>query len=433
MFKVPEYKLAGKRRKPAKPATSPSTTPSGADRPKLSSVRAIVESPTWRKILRALQRRRDWLDRVHVELTEIPAPTFQESARAAYLAERFRELGLHAVHTDSAGNVLGQRTGIGNQFLCLTAHLDTVVPPGVPVQVQRSNGRLYAPGISDNGAGLAALLGVAAALQESGIATEFPLLFVANVGEEGEGDLYGMRHLLAQPETRRRITGVLVLDGSAIDHIITAGLGSRRFLVEISGPGGHSWSNFGRVNPVLALATAINHLSGIRLPATPRTSLNIGMIQGGTTVNSIPSSAWMKVDIRSDSAEELDRLSRLLETAVQAGIEQENQHHAGTVAARIVPIGNRPAATLPPTARLLQVMQEVDQYLGIRSRLECASTDANIPLSFGLEAIATGGGGCGGEAHTPHEWFSPQGRELGLKRLLLAILTLATILEEPAI
>jgi len=406
----------------------PRPTDCGATRRRLSTLPEIVEHPNWRKMVRTVQEQREWLDHLQIELTQIPAPTFQESERAQYMADRFRELGLQHVRLDKAGNALGERTGGNSRLVIVTAHLDTVAPPGVPIEVKRNNGRLCAPGISDNGAGLAAMLGIIATLQETEVATDHSLLFVATVGEEGEGDLYGMRYLFSQPDLCRRTAGVFVLDGSATDHITVAGLGSRRFRVEISGPGGHSWSDFGRVNPILALSNAIAELSRIPLPAEPRASLNVGMIHGGTAVNAIPQSAWMKVDIRSTRAEEIERLTQALEAAVRAGVEQEDKRGSGGLEAKIVPLGNRPVAELPESARILQTMREVNRHLGIRSRLERSSTDANIPLSLGIEAIATGGGGSSGDAHTLHEWYDPRGRDLGLKRLLLAILVTAGVM-----
>ncbi|MBI4458433.1 MAG: M20/M25/M40 family metallo-hydrolase [Acidobacteria bacterium] len=395
----------------------------------VSSLQGILELPDWQRVQKCVQELGEWIDRTHIAVTEIPAPTFQESARAEYVAARFAELGL-ATRRDDAGNVLAERPGESSRLVILTAHLDTVAPPGVSVEVRRRNGRLYAPGISDNGAGLAALLGIAAALQKSNVATGSSLLFAANVGEEGEGDLYGMRRLFAQRELCRRTSGVIVLDGSAVEHITFAAIGSRRLLLEVSGPGGHSWNDFGRVNPIHALAAAVAELSHIPLPAEPRATLNIGMIHGGTTVNSIPQSAWMKVDIRSTKKEELERLARLMEKAVRAAVQQEMKRGSGGLEIRILPLGNRPVAELPASARILEVIQEVDRYLGIRSKLERSSTDANIPLSLGIEAIAVGGGGRGGDAHTANEWYEPRGRELGLKRLLLAVLMLSGLVVE---
>jgi len=400
----------------------------------LSTLPEITEHPSWRRVVRSVQEQREWLDHLQVELTEIPAPTFQESARAEYVADRFRELGLQRVRLDKAGNALGEKTGekpeMNSGVVVLAAHLDTVTPPGVPIEVKRTNGRLCAPGISDNGAGLAAMLGIVAALQKTGIATDSSLLFAATVGEEGEGDLYGMRHLFSQQDLCRRTAGVFVLDGSATNQITVAGLGSRRFRVEITGPGGHSWSDFGRVNPIQAVASAVAELGRVPLPSHPRTSLNVGMIHGGTAVNAIPQSAWVKVDIRSTSAEEIERLTEALERAVRAAVQQESERASGELEVNITALGDRPVAELPESACILRVVQEVDRHLGIRSRLERSSTDANIPLSLGIEAIATGGGGTSGDAHTLREWYDPRGRDLGVKRLALAILMTAGVVEE---
>ena len=398
--------------------------------PKISSLPQIVELPCWETILRSVQQKQEWVDRVHIELTEIPAPTFHESVRAEYMAERFRELGLKRVRMDSAGNLLGERPGLDKNCIAITAHLDTVAPLGTRIKVERSGGRFRAPGICDNGAGLDALLGAAAALEESRITTDLSLLFVSTVGEEGEGDLYGMRGLFSQTGICRNTKGVLVLDGSSIYQTAAAGLGSRRYLVEITGPGGHSWSDFGRVNPIHAISDAIARLRQIPLPANPRTSLNIGVIHGGTAVNAIPHAAWMKLDIRSTKPEEIQRVSLEVETAVRAAVEAENHRGSGSLEARIQPIGDRPAAECSPSARILEVIREVDRHFGIRGRLETSSTDANIPLALGIEAITIGGGGTGGDAHTPHEWYDPQGRSLGLQRILLAVLMLAGIIQE---
>ena len=408
---------------------SRTTDPRAARRP-LTSLAEIAGHPAWMRMMRTISEQREWLDQKQIELTEISAPTFHESARAEHIAALFRKLGLPGARIDSAGNALAERPGARNGLVVIAAHLDTVVPPGVPITVKRVSGRLCAPGIADNGAGLAAMLGLIAAIEEAGIATDHSLLFAATVGEEGEGDLYGMRHLFSQAETCRRTAGVFVLDGSSTNHITVAGIGSRRFQVEVSGPGGHSWSDFGRVNPIQVLSHAIAELSRVPLPENPRTSLNVGMIHGGTAVNAIPESAWMKVDIRSTRSEEIERLTESLEAAVKAAVRQETERAAGNLDATITTLGNRPVAELPESARILATMQEVDRYLGIRSRLERSSTDANIPLSLGIEAIATGGGGSSGDAHTLQEWFDPRGRDFGLKRLLLAILMTAGMAEE---
>jgi acetylornithine deacetylase/succinyl-diaminopimelate desuccinylase-like protein len=397
-----------------------------------SSVSVIAESAIWGQIARSVERRRDWLEDRQIELTKIPAPTFHEVLRAAYMAERFAGMGLQRVRSDEVGNVLAERSGASRRCLAVTAHLDTVVPPGMPIEVRRSNGRIYAPGISDNGAGLAALLGMAAILQECDISTELSLLFVANVGEEGEGDLYGMRHLLASGEMRERIAGMLILDGTALDHITVAGLGSRRFLIEVSGPGGHSWKDFGRVNPINALSNVISQLARVPLPAEPRTTLNVGTIQGGSAVNAIPGSAWMKLDIRSTKVEEIERVSSAVEAAVRSGVEQENQRGRGTLQVKMHAIGDRPAAELHQPSPVLDAVRAADRYLGIQSRLERSSTDANIPLALGMDAVSVGSGGSSGDAHTMNEWYDSQGRDLGLKRILLAVFSRCGVIEPSA-
>lgn len=225
---------------------------------------------------------------------------------------------------------------------------------------------------------------------------------------------------------------MLILDGSSVQHITIAGLGSRRFLIEVSGPGGHSWKDFGRVNPILALSTVIAQLTRIPLPSDPRTILNVGVIQGGTTVNSIPRAAWMKVDIRSTLIEEIERVSLALEAAVRNSIEQENQRAAGSLEVKIHTIGERPAGELSMPSRLLDVVRATDKHFGIQSRLERSSTDANIPLSLGIDAVAISGGGSGGDAHTPKEWYDPQGRDLGLKRILLTTLAMTGVADVSA-
>lgn len=375
-----------------------------------------------------MEDHRDWLEQAQIELTQIPAPTFHEAARAAYLGKRFEELGLVRVRLDRAGNVVAERPGASPRAVILTAHLDTVVPAGVPIEVRRCNGRLYAPGISDNGAGLAAILGVASILQKTQVQTDLSLIFVANVGEEGEGDLHGMRHLLSPGEIRNRVAAMLVLDGSSVGHITIAGLGSRRFLIEVTGPGGHSWKDFGRANPIHALANVIAQLEHIALPSDPRTTLNVGVIQGGTVVNAIPSAAWMKVDVRSTRLEEIERVSSAVEAAVRSGVEQENQRCSGMLQVKVHVIGERPAAELVMPSRLLDAVRAADKHLGIQSRLERSSTDANIPFSLGIDAVAIAGGGSGGDAHGPNEWYDPQGRALGLKRIRLATLAISGLL-----
>jgi acetylornithine deacetylase/succinyl-diaminopimelate desuccinylase-like protein len=373
-----------------------------------------------------------------LELARIPAPPFGEQARCDWLLGRFFELGLSDVHTDSVGNVFGIHPGTGGKCVALSAHLDTVFPAGTPLNVRQQGNRLYGPGVSDNGAGVAALLAIAGALRDSRIKHSAPVLFIGNVGEEGEGDLRGMRHIFSGRRWQEAIACNVVLDGAGSDTIVAEALGSRRFEVIVRGPGGHSWSDFGAPNPIVVLARAIELFAQSPVPTLPKTTFNIGVIRGGTSVNSIPESASMRVDIRSTSTAEIERMERVLRVALDHAIETENaaaesrhnsQRRPFGLSSEVVAIGNRPGGELPSGARILQVVRAVDAYLGNVAQVQRASTDANIPLSMGREAIAIGGGGTGGGAHTLQEWFDCSGRELGLKRILLTLLALAGVSE----
>jgi di/tripeptidase len=279
------------------------------------------------------------------------------------------------------------------------------------------------------------MLGIAALLRAVRIRHALPCVFIGNVGEEGEGDLRGMRHIFSTPRWKDSIGYSLILDGAGADTIVAEALGSRRFEVIVRGPGGHSWSDFGAPNPIVILGKAIDTFAATTVPTTPKTTFNVGVIRGGTSVNSIPESASMKVDIRSTSMSEMERLEQSLRQALTRAVEDETlaaemrspAQKRPTVSCEVVVIGNRPAGELPPAARILQVVRAVDAQLGNTAQVQRASTDANVPLSMGREAIAIGGGGSGGGAHTLQEWFDSNGRELGLKRILLTMLALAGV------
>jgi len=371
-----------------------------------------------------------------MEMARIPAPPFGESARGAWLAERFREVGLDDVRTDDVGNVFGVHPGFGQRYVALSAHIDTVFPANTPLNVRQQGSRIYGPGVSDNGAGVTAMLGIATLLRAVRLRHALPFVFIGNVGEEGEGDLRGMRHIFSTPRWKDSIAYSVVLDGAGADTIVAEALGSRRFEVIVRGPGGHSWSDFGAPNPIVILSRAVDAFTATPVPATPKTTFNIGVIRGGTSVNSIPESASMKVDIRSTSMAEMERLEHSLRLALNRAVEDETmaaemrssaQKRPSGVNCEVVVIGSRPAGELPAGARILQVIRAVDAQLNNAAQVQRASTDANIPLSMGQEAIAIGGGGSGGGAHTLQEWFDSNGRELGLKRVLLTLLALAGV------
>ncbi|MDP9148002.1 MAG: M20/M25/M40 family metallo-hydrolase, partial [Acidobacteriota bacterium] len=278
------------------------TRSSVAPRPARSAAsvaEGLVDDSRVRMALGWFQKNLKWINEVHIRLTEIPAPSFQEEKRAAAVSALMSADGLR-VHGDAVGNVIGELRGENEkEVVMVTAHLDTVFPPGTAVKVREEGGRMIAPGISDNGTGLIAILAMARAMQEAGVRPQLTILFAANVGEEGEGNLRGMRALIEA--YRSRLQAVIVLDGSGTDHVTTKALASRRVEVLISGPGGHSWSDFGMVNPINALVRGAVRFINTKVPTAPRTTFNLGQIEGGTSVNSIPHEAKLKVDIRSGS------------------------------------------------------------------------------------------------------------------------------------
>src|SRR5271170_6265531 len=389
------------------------------------SVAELAQTAGVRAAIDWFRRERGWINEHHLKLCRVPAPTFFEQKRAEWMTERFKSLGWDA-KMDRAGNVVaslpGKRDG---GSVAVTAHLDTVLAPRSSDEIKAlGDGRLLGPGVSDNGAGLAALLALAAAWSASPPVAETALtpVLVANVGEEGEGNLSGMRYL-CRPAHGAKYRAFLVLDGPSTEHITCQALASRRFDVTITGPGGHSWSDYGVGNPVHALSRAVTLFTDEAVfSAGPKSSFNFGVIEGGSSINSIPSEARAKVDLRSESAERIDQMAGLLASTVERALEIENSRSAGgRVAGRVKEIGSRPGGGLREGAPILECVRAVDAHLGIRSHLDCASTNANIPWSLGLPGVSIGGGGQGGGAHTAAEWFQPDGRELGLKRILLAL------------
>ena len=409
-----------------------------------------------------------------LELVRIPAPPFGESARAAWFLDRFRDLGLTNIHLDDAGNALAElqpdatpptnkalsteaSDGLtlhrelesalhaaqpataspnGSQetrpCILLSAHLDTVFPADTPIDPVESpdSPRIVAPGICDNAAGLTALLAIAAALRHANITPPIPILFAANVGEEGEGDLRGMRHLFERGPYRTRIAAALILEGGGTSAAITRALGSLRFRVTITGPGGHSWADAGTPNPILLLSRALAQISNMNLPTDPLLTLNVGHISGGTSINSIPESASALLDLRSTDATQLISAA----TEVHQIFDDIVTTHSTTntpLKLHIETIGNRPAATLPDDSPILHTLRAVDRHLVLRTELRLGSTDANIPLYRGIPSLALGSGGTGGGIHTLQEWYDPTGREAALRRILLTLLdTLQTTADQ---
>lgn len=392
--------------------------------PKASHSSSLADQAQVRSALNWLDENVDWVTDLQVRLTEIPAPSFQEEKRAAAVAALLSEQGL-LVQQDKLGNVIGELRGTNDkEIVLLTAHLDTVFPLDTDVRAKRDGVRILAPGISDNGTGLAALVAVARAVYSAKIKPQETILFAANVGEEGEGNLRGMRSLVDAYQSK--LKAVIVLDGSGIDHVTTRALASRRLEVVITGPGGHSWSDFGLVNPINALVRGSVRFINTKVPTSPRTTFNLGQIEGGTSVNSIPYEARLKVDLRSESEDEIARMENALRDCIAAGVRDEmdsaRERGRGKLDWKINPIGSRPGGELGRDSALLAALAAADEFVGNKSRVERSSTDANIPLSMGIEAIAIGAGGNGGGAHSLQEWYEPKGREAGLKRILLTLL-----------
>ena len=390
------------------------------------SIEKLAVAPECARGLDWIAKNANWVTDQQIRLTEIPAPEFNEARRGEFLKSLFEAAGLQ-VRTDKIGNVIAERPGTdAKSVILLVAHLDTVFPASADVRVKREANRLTAPGIADNGAGLAALVGLARALSESRIRTTKTIVLAGDVGEEGEGNLRGIRALVESYGSR--LAAVIAIDGASIEHITTQGIASQRAEVTITGAGGHSWSDFGAPNPITALARAIVKFSSVAVPDDPRSSFNFGVIEGGTSVNSIPASVLVKVDLRSEQEAQVKIMEAALRDAVDSGIREEMSAarvNNDSLQSSVRSLGSRPAGKLPDDSPLLETLRNVDTFLGNRSRLERSSTDANIPLSLGIPAVSIGGGGKGGGSHTLAEWYDATGRAMGLKRLFLLTVVLA--------
>jgi tripeptide aminopeptidase len=355
-----------------------------------------------------------------IAVSEIPAPTGDESARAAFVASRFRTLGLHDVHLDDVGNVFGMRRGTTSEgAVVMCAHLDTIFPHGTAVAVTRDGAHLNGPGIVDNARGIAGMLALAQAIDGNRLRTRRPILFVATVGEEGEGDLRGAKHLFTT--LTHQVAACIALDGAGDERIVNRALGSRRFHIAFRGQGGHSWSSFGVANPVHAAGAAASKLASLPLPRSPRTTLSVCRIGGGISINAIPAEAWIDVDLRSTSVGALDACVRDIHEVVRAAVREENYRRSPNTLPlefEITSIGHRPSGAIDDDHPLVRAAIQATLGIGKQPDLATASTDANVPISMGIPSIAIGAGGRGGGVHTSAEWYDNTDGKLGVARAL---------------
>ena len=391
-----------------------------------------MSMPHVARALRFFETNADAITEEHIRICSIPASPFGEQERAEYLARKFSELGLSEVEIDEEGNCLGLMRGTSRSpLMVVSAHLDTVFSKDTNFTVVRREGKLFAPGIADDGCGLAALIALAQAMQAERIPIEGSILFVGTVGEEGEGNLRGVRHLFTKGRWAKHIDSFLSFDGPGLDRVTNRALGSRRYRVEVSGPGGHSWGDFGLPNPVHATGRAISRLASYPAPKEPRTTFNVGRVEGGRSVNAIPSEAWMEVDLRSGAEAELQRLDAFFRRAMRDAVDEENaKRRAGDplLKLKVELIGERPTGETPADSPFVELAIEATKLVGVEPRLDQSSTDSNLPISLGIPAITLGAGGTSAYSHSLDEWYDPRGRHLGLKRGLLVMLGMVGVI-----
>lgn len=396
--------------------------------PTTSNIDILLKDPRIEYAFRRLEGLSEELMKEHIKICEIPAPTFLEAERAKYFQESFSNFGLLESKIDPSGNVTAFWPKASNKYTCLSAHLDTVFPLNTDCKVKKVGERYFAPGISDNAAGLVGLLAIAKVLVEVNLIPKIPFLFVATVGEEGTGDLKGAKYLFKESEFKDSIKYFISFDGPGIERITHRALGSKRYKITFKGSGGHSWGDFGIVNPIHALGRAISKMASYQVPKNPATSYNVGVIKGGSSVNTIAEEAHMQVDLRSVSALELSKLENHLLYSVKEALREENlssKYSDSFLEMEIEVIGERPSGELTSESYLLQTAIKTTSTFGVSPYLDCSSTDSNIPLSLGLEAITIGAGGNCGGCHTLSEWYEEADRAKSLKRTLLLLLALA--------
>lgn len=389
-----------------------------------AAVRQIVTGEPYRRAAATIEAGHDEWVKNTIAITEIPAPPFKEEVRAKAFAEMLRQRGLE-VEIDEEGNVLGLRKGTEEApVVVVSAHLDTVFPEGTSVKVRREGDRLHAPGVGDDSAGLATMLSLIDAMNAAKIQTERDILFVGTVGEEGLGDLRGVKHLFNEGTYKGRVAAFYSIDGSGTESFISRATGSKRYRVTYKGPGGHSYSAFGIVNPMGALASTVTELYKVKVPAQPKTTYSASVVGGGTSVNSIPEEVWLEVDMRSEDAAELAKLEQQFLGIVDRSVAAENAARStadGKISADKKMVGDRPAGRTDPQAGIVRFTEAAFRSEGIDIKQRAASTDANTAMSLGVPAITISGNAIGGRAHAPDEWIEvTKAPNVKLKRVLLA-------------
>ena len=388
-------------------------------------VRALTKEPTFRAAANALETGHDkWVQDI-ITLTEIPSPPFKEQARATALADMLRRRGLSDVEIDDEGNVLAIRKGLeSGPAVVVSAHLDTVFPEGTDVKVRREGEKLYAPGVGDDSAGLATVLALIDAMNAAGLRTTRDLLIVGTVGEEGAGDLRGVRHLFTKGKYHNRIAAFFSLDGRGMQSFTRTGTGSKRYRVSYAGPGGHSYNAFGIVNPLAALGRTVVDLYELKVPASPKTTFSASLVGGGTSVNAIPDKAWLEVDLRSVSPAELAKLEQQFLAIVNRSAEAENRARStkdGSVTVEAQLTGERPAGETPASANIVRFVEAAYRVEGIKVTSLPGSTDANMPMSLGIPAVTVSRVVVNERGHSLGEWIGLEKAEnVRLRRILLA-------------
>ena len=391
-----------------------------------ASASALAKEPAVRAALAAIRAGEPRTVDEQIRFCEVPAPPFAETARGEVLQKAFSELGLRNVRVDRAGNVLAERPGAAARpHVVIAAHLDTVFPAGTNVAVRRDGPVLRGPGIGDNCRGLAVLTAIARAMRDARVDTPGTITFVANVGEEGLGDLRGVKALFGDT-LKGQVDRFVSIDGGGV-NVTNVSVGSLRYRVTFKGPGGHSFAAFGVANPAQALGRAVAKIAELEVPSRPLTTFNVGRIGGGTSVNSIPFEAWMEVDLRSSAPAALKALDVQFQRAVDEAVVEENRRwgRPGVVTVETTMVGDRPAGALADSAPIVQAVREAGRALGLAVPLSEGSTDANLPMSLGIPAVTIGGGGDGNDAHALTESFDTTDAWRGAQHALLVTITLA--------